>query len=29
MPLKESLQIMRIMDQIRAPWDLKYANDTV
>ena len=27
MPLEESLQIMRIMDQIRAPWDLKYAND--
>lgn len=27
MPLEESLQIMRIMDQIRAPWDLKYPND--
>ena len=28
MPLEESLQIMRIMDQIRAPWDLTYPNDT-
>ena len=27
MPLEESLQIMRIMDQIRAPWELKYPND--
>ena len=27
MPLEESLQIMRIMDEIRAPWGLKYSND--
>lgn len=27
MPLEESLQIMRIMDRIRAPWGLTYAND--
>ena len=27
MPLNESLQIMRIMDQIRAPWGLRYSND--
>lgn len=27
MPLEESLQIMRIMDQIRAPWGLRYKND--
>ena len=27
MSLEESLQIMRIMDQIRAPWELKYPND--
>ncbi|MEA3477705.1 MAG: hypothetical protein U9R60_05965, partial [Bacteroidota bacterium] len=27
MPLEESLQIMRIMDQIRAPWGLTYSND--
>ena len=27
MPLDESLQIMRIMDQIRSPWDLSYPND--
>jgi predicted dehydrogenase len=27
MPLEESLQIMRIMDQIRAPWGLSYSND--
>lgn len=27
MPLSESLQIMRIMDQIRAPWNLSYPND--
>ncbi|MEN8202427.1 MAG: Gfo/Idh/MocA family oxidoreductase [Bacteroidota bacterium] len=27
MPLEESLQIMRIMDQIRAPWGLTYPND--
>jgi len=27
MPLEESLQIMRIMDQIRAPWELIYPND--
>ncbi len=28
MPLKESLQIMETMDTIRAPWDLKYPNDS-
>ena len=27
MPLGESLQIMRIMDKIRAPWKLTYSND--
>ena len=27
MPLEESLQIMRIMDTIREPWDLTYSND--
>lgn len=27
MPLEESLQIMQIMDKIRAPWELKYSND--
>ena len=27
MPLEESLQIMRIMDKIREPWDLTYSND--
>lgn len=27
MPLEESLQIMQIMDKIRAPWKLKYSND--
>jgi predicted dehydrogenase len=27
MPLSESLQIMRIMDQVRAPWGLNYPND--
>jgi predicted dehydrogenase len=27
MTLDESLQIMRIMDKIRGPWDLKYSND--
>ena len=27
MPLKESLQIMQIMDRIRAPWELTYSND--
>jgi predicted dehydrogenase len=27
MPLDESLEIMRTMDQIRAPWPLKYEND--
>jgi predicted dehydrogenase len=27
MPLDESLQIMKIMDDIRAPWPLKYPND--
>ena len=27
MPLNESLQIMRIMDQIREPWGLSYSND--
>ena len=27
MPLEESLQIMRIMDEIRAPWKLTYSND--
>lgn len=27
MTLDESLQIMRIMDKIRKPWDLKYPND--
>ncbi|MCK5136460.1 MAG: Gfo/Idh/MocA family oxidoreductase [Bacteroidales bacterium] len=27
MPLEESLQIMRIMDKIRAPWELTYSND--
>jgi len=27
MPLNESLQIMRIMDQIRAHWELSYPND--
>jgi len=27
MPLKESLQIMQIMDRIRAPWGLTYSND--
>lgn len=27
MPLGESVQIMQVMDRIRAPWDLKYAND--
>ena len=27
MPLDESLEIMRTMDQIRAPWPLKYKND--
>jgi dihydrodiol dehydrogenase / D-xylose 1-dehydrogenase (NADP) len=27
MPLDESLEIMRIMDNIRAPWPLKYPND--
>jgi dihydrodiol dehydrogenase / D-xylose 1-dehydrogenase (NADP) len=27
MPLDESLQIMQIMDKIRAPWELKYSND--
>jgi len=27
MPLEESLQIMRIMDKIRAPWKLTYSND--
>ncbi len=28
MPLEESLQIMQIMDKIRAPWGLTYSNDT-
>ena len=28
MPLEESLQIMRIMDKIRSPWELTYSNDT-
>jgi len=27
MPLDESLEIMKIMDTIRAPWPLKYPND--
>ncbi|MEN8155626.1 MAG: Gfo/Idh/MocA family oxidoreductase [Bacteroidota bacterium] len=27
MPLDESLQIMRIMDEIRAPWEMTYPND--
>lgn len=27
MPLDESLQIMQIIDKIRGPWGLKYAND--
>ncbi len=27
MPLEESLQIMKIMDEIRAPWGLRYSND--
>jgi predicted dehydrogenase len=27
MPLEESLQIIRIMDEIRAPWGLSYPND--
>jgi predicted dehydrogenase len=27
MPLNESLEIMKIMDEIRAPWPLKYPND--
>ena len=27
MPLDESIEIMRIMDAIRKPWDLKYSND--
>jgi len=27
MTLDESLQIMRIMDEIRKPWNLKYSND--
>ena len=27
MPLEESLQIMQIMDEIRAPWALTYSND--
>jgi predicted dehydrogenase len=27
MPLDESLEIMRTLDQIRTPWPLKYAND--
>ncbi len=27
MPLDESLQIMRIMDEIRKPWGLTYSND--
>lgn len=27
MPLDESLQIMQILDKIRAPWELKYSND--
>ena len=28
MRLDESLQIMETMDRIRAPWDLKYPNDS-
>ncbi len=28
MPLKESLQIMQIMDKIRSHWELTYSNDT-
>jgi predicted dehydrogenase len=28
MPLEESVNIMRIMDQIRKPWNLKYSNDS-
>ncbi len=28
MPLDESLEIMRIMDQIRAPWSMTYPNDS-
>lgn len=28
MPLDESVEIMRVMDQIRAPWNLRYANDS-
>jgi hypothetical protein len=27
MPLDESVQIMEIMDKVREPWGLKYAND--
>ena len=27
MPLKRSLEVMRIMDRIREPWGLKYPND--
>lgn len=27
MPLDESIEIMKIMDTIRKPWDLKYSND--
>ncbi|MEN8226727.1 MAG: Gfo/Idh/MocA family oxidoreductase [Bacteroidota bacterium] len=27
MPLEESLQIMRILDEIRAPWEMTYPND--
>ena len=27
MPLAESIQIMQIMDRVRAPWDLNYTND--
>jgi predicted dehydrogenase len=28
MPLDDSLQVMQIMDRIREPWNLTYANDT-
>jgi len=29
MPLEESLDIMRVMDRIREPWELTYSNDTL
>ncbi len=29
MPWEESVEIMRIMDKIRAPWKLTYSNDTL